>query len=79
MLQSSDVEFIVTTFDYGAKGNDPIPKVPFFLKDGTVVRRTMKELSHMLPTDIGEQKIFVYACKEDMHEVVRYEWWGWRW
>ena len=71
-IRHSDVEFIVLNFDYGQKGNDPIAKVPFYRKDGSVVRTSMKEISHTLPShsNIAEQKIFVFATSEEMRDVV---------
>jgi len=71
-IRHSDVEFIVLNFDYGQKGNDPIAKVPFYRKDGSVFRTSMKEISHTLPghSNIAEQKIHVFATSEEMRDVV---------
>merc|ERR550534_1824459 len=72
-LSHSDVEFVVINFDYGQKVNDPIAKVPFYRKDGSIMRTSMREISLTLPGDsnIAEQKIFVYATTKEVVGPVR--------
>ena len=72
-LSHSDVEFVDINFDYGQKVNDPIAKVPFYRKDGSIMRTSMREISLTLPGDsnIAEQKIFVYATTKEVVGPVR--------
>jgi len=79
-LHPSDLEFVLTNFDYGAKGQDPIANVRFYRKDGTLMRTSLRELRGIIdaPLDICQQNIFVYARRCEVKDAIRIaaERWG---
>lgn len=72
-LYPSDIEFVLTNFDYGAKADDPIKNVRFYRKDGTTTRTTLRELRGIIdgPLDICQQNILVFARRSEVKDAIR--------